>query len=188
MSSFSRVTRFPDAAPSESNTIPMAQRSDFIKESSYGANMQQNRSFQSNRRHQDKTFPHIEVNEATEKNARKAFRPHDHPAEKKTEQSFVKFSSDQQHASSSAPSTSRPSHKTHTDSTTFHGRTDARRTPPLEHNSDAVTEREKIKRQEMDRAGDQLIITLNPEQSNREHIQLMKYLREMQKQEIIIEI
>jgi hypothetical protein len=51
-----------------------------------------------------------------------------------------------------------------------------------------LSDRERKKREEMDRSSDQLIITLNPEQSKEEHLNLMRYLREMQKQEIVIEI
>jgi hypothetical protein len=51
-----------------------------------------------------------------------------------------------------------------------------------------MSDRERQKREEMDQSSDQLIITLNPEQSSEEHVQLMKYLRDMQKQEVVIEI
>lgn len=51
-----------------------------------------------------------------------------------------------------------------------------------------MSDREKKRRDEMDRSGDQLILTLNTEQSNEEHLNLMRYLREMQKQEIVIEL
>jgi hypothetical protein len=51
-----------------------------------------------------------------------------------------------------------------------------------------MSDKERRKREEMDRSSDQLIIALSPEQSDEEQIQLMKQFREMQKQEIIIEV
>ena len=51
-----------------------------------------------------------------------------------------------------------------------------------------MSDRERQKRAEMDRSSDQLIVTLSAEQSDEEHLNLMKYLRELQKQEIIIEV
>lgn len=51
-----------------------------------------------------------------------------------------------------------------------------------------MTDHERKKREEMDRSADQLITYLSSEQSNVEHINRMKHLRELQKQEIIIEV
>ena len=51
-----------------------------------------------------------------------------------------------------------------------------------------MSDRERKKREEMDHSSDQLIFTLNTEESNQEHLNLMRYLREMQKQEIVIEL
>jgi hypothetical protein len=47
---------------------------------------------------------------------------------------------------------------------------------------------ERKKREEMDQSSDPLIVSLTAEQSKKEEINLMKYLREFQKQDIVIEV
>jgi hypothetical protein len=51
-----------------------------------------------------------------------------------------------------------------------------------------MTERERQKREQMDRSSDDLIIPLNSEQSDVEKLNMLRDLRELQKQEIIIEV
>mmetsp|Transcript_11492 Transcript_11492/g.18760 ORF Transcript_11492/g.18760 Transcript_11492/m.18760 type:complete len:186 (+) Transcript_11492:89-646(+) len=51
-----------------------------------------------------------------------------------------------------------------------------------------MSDRERKKREEMDHSSDPLIVSLTAEQSEMEHVNLMKHLRELQKQEIVIEV
>ena len=51
-----------------------------------------------------------------------------------------------------------------------------------------MTDKERRKREEMDKSSDELIIALSAEQSDEEKIQMMRQLREMQKHDIVIEV